>query len=157
MAQLKYNKFFTPLWSSFLNQKVSFDKFKDLELRTEESVGTRYRILNKSQLSLDLNIGIARIDSIYKKETNAGYFSIPIGYDLQWIIHEKTTFIQETQCLFSPEKMGEFLFTLCSRIELPLSSSWAFTINHDLEHNANPPGLKKKIDQSLKLRLGYRF
>lgn len=151
----EYNEFIRETVKLFCREKLSFDDFKDLDLRAEEILGLGKRVIDKRHIILELNIGISRIDSFYENSTSVGYFSIPLGYNLIGKITEAVTFTQEVLSQFSMEEFGQTLTTCDSELQIPMNGSWIVKFVHTLSHNSSPVPGKKNLDQVLSIRIGY--
>jgi len=162
---LSYDRFVSEKWYIFGRGFVQRDKFSDLSLLTRVSVGPGYQFWKSDEKNLYLEVGPGYVWEKYTEEQEnfdnsdqrdyiAAVWSI--GFDI-WLFDRKVQPFHHNSGSISLEDASVWRIKTQTGIRLPMVYKLYTTLQYNYDWVNSPADGKKKYDEVLMLKLGWKW
>ena len=160
IAGLKNEMNLTDRSYAFLDGRFKKDHIADLDQRLIGSVGYGYRFFKTEKFKLNADIGISElheeytVDGVTDKEDS---LSGRLGYNMDWIINDRTTFRHNLEYYPSTENGSDYYASTLAELRYRFSDQIYGSFKALLDYDATPGEDKEKLDTKYILGIGIDF
>lgn len=154
-AGLKYDYYFSPAWYGYLGAEFYRDSFKDLNLRSVGSAGLGWQAIEKSDLSLSLEAGLAYINENFFTIEDTDTLALRLAGRVSWTFCPGVTFTDLLTVY--PKFDGGFLLRNEAGLTTTLGGGWALKFSNILDYTSDPPPATEDLDLLWLLGITYTF
>lgn len=139
MGSLRYQLQFTPRFYRFIALKLEQDKFQDIGLRTETSLGAGYSILKTPADTLDLETGPTYVRTDFRRAEDEEYISSRFAETYTHAFSEENSFYQEAEYLPDAGHYSNYRFNAEAGVKSRIHAQWSLKAYVRFQYNSNPP------------------
>ncbi len=162
---LSYDRFVSEQWYIFGRGFVQRDKFSDLSLLTRVSVGPGYQFWKSAEKNLFLEVGPGYVWEKYTTEQEnfnnsdqRDYIAAvwALGFDI-WLFNKKIQPFHNNSGSMSLEDASVWRIKTQTGIRLPMVYKLYTSLQYNYDWVNSPADGKKKYDEALLLKLGWKW
>lgn len=154
----RFDTFFDGRWSWFLEEAVSYDYAKDLQVRLVESVGLSYNFIQRPRFDAWIQLAAQRLDSVYKDAENEGFFSAAPGLDMTWKVWKSVSLENKFRISPSLSHFHDYIWDNDTTLTVPLVKNLDLALKYEMSYDSLPDDEgDAHLDRTAKLELQYNF
>ncbi|MBX6364877.1 MAG: DUF481 domain-containing protein [Gemmatimonadetes bacterium] len=145
-------------WSPFLSATVEHDRLRDLDVRLQSGAGAKYTFW-RGEGGGEASISLAGLYDCEDVRTEA----LKQMARWSWRVKGEKKLASGVRLrhttLYQPvwDVPGDYLLSIVTAVDTPISQHIALSVSHDLERDATPPDSVRADDQVLNVGLKFEF
>jgi putative salt-induced outer membrane protein YdiY len=144
----------------FFNANVilTYDRFRDLDLRTAGSLGIGYQALNTPRVTLTADGGLGYVNENLEAQPDDSYTAVKESGPLAvFLVPDRLQIFHHHDGYFGVAGDDNFFITMQNGVRFGLAAGFVTTLRHDLDYDGAPALERRSTDRAFSLTLGYRF
>lgn len=154
---LKYDYNFSASVYGFLSLEMLSDRFRDLQLRTVVSSGLGYKVVAETDISWEVELGLAYISENFFRGEDDARLGLKVGSKLAWEFIRGISLTDTTIYYPSFEDSSRYIYRNEASVATLLGAGWSLKISNIIDYNNEPPPQVEKRDSLWILGLQYAF
>jgi putative salt-induced outer membrane protein YdiY len=158
LGGIEYDQFFTQKWYGYGKVGLEYNKFRDLNLRTDVGVGPGYQVFESNELNLKFEGGLSYVNEDYmdRKDQNYAAYRLAMDYD-QYFFNKFFQLFFSNENLVRANETNDIISRTRTGVRIPFYKNLNLTGQYNLDWDNKPPPGTKKTDQSFIFSLGYSY
>jgi putative salt-induced outer membrane protein YdiY len=158
LGGIEYDQFFTQKWYGYGKVGLEYNKFRDLNLRTDVGVGPGYQVFESNELNLKFEGGLSYVNDDYmdRKDQNYAAYRLAADYD-QYLFNKFLKLFFSNENLIRTNSTSDIISRTRTGVRIPFYKNLNVTGQYNLDWNNKPAPGTKKTDQSIIFSLGYSY
>ncbi|MDX1681448.1 MAG: DUF481 domain-containing protein [Akkermansiaceae bacterium] len=155
---LKYDRFMTDRLYGSMIASVRQEKYEGLDLRTTVGPALGYQFIEKEDENLLVELGVLWTDEQFNNSEDQSYWGP--GWRLEYdnlLFEDRVKFYHRQTGTQSMSGEGDLFWQAQTGLGFPMWGGMVLSSEHEIEYDGGPAGGADKIDNTLRLKLGYQW
>ena len=156
-ANAQYDYFLDERTYLFGQASAENNKLADLDLRATVGGGVGYQFIEREDLKLSAEVGLAYVSEDYGSSPDAEYLSARGAYDVAWKVNQELEILHTGVAFPSLEDSADVYVKLDTRARVTLTESMFAQLQWVMDWDNTPAQGAERLDNRYLLSVGWSF
>lgn len=156
-AMAKYDYFVSAKWYVFAQERLERDRIADLDLRATTSAGMGYQWVERPDLNIMTEAGLAWVYEDYETGDSDNHIAARLAYRITKQFNDKVSAFHGLTYVPSLEDVGDFQIIADAGVRTLFTENLFSELKVEFRHDATPAPGAERNDWRVLLGAGWRF